>query len=60
MLLDQDMAEFLWGEATMTTIYIQNRIPHITLNKMTLEEAFIGIVNHQRDHHWLQYLLKAI
>jgi hypothetical protein len=33
---------FLWGEATMTTIYVQNRSPHRIMNDMTLEEAFSG------------------
>jgi len=42
MLHDQDSPKFLWGEATKTTIYIQNRSPHRSLDNMTLEEAFIG------------------
>jgi hypothetical protein len=33
---------FLWGEAAMTTIYVQNRIPHRILKDMTPEEAFSG------------------
>jgi hypothetical protein len=33
---------FLWGEATMTTIYVQNRSPHRILKDMTPEEAFSG------------------
>jgi hypothetical protein len=33
---------FLWGEATMTTIYVQNRSPHHILKSMTLEEALFG------------------
>jgi hypothetical protein len=33
---------FLWGEATMTTIYIHNRSPHHILKDMTPEEAFSG------------------
>jgi hypothetical protein len=31
---------FLWGEATMTTVYVQNISPHRILKNMTLEEAF--------------------
>jgi hypothetical protein len=31
---------FLWGEATMTTIYVQNRSPHRILKDMTPEEVF--------------------
>jgi hypothetical protein len=33
---------FLWGEATMTTIYVQNISPHRILKDMTPEEAFSG------------------
>jgi hypothetical protein len=33
---------FLWGEATMTTIYVQNKSPHRILKDMTPEEAFSG------------------
>jgi hypothetical protein len=33
---------FLWGEATMTTIYVQNISPHRILKNMTPEEAFSG------------------
>jgi hypothetical protein len=33
---------FLWGEAGMTTIYVQNIIPHRLLKDMTPEEAFSG------------------
>ena len=41
MLFYQDSPKFLWGEATMTKIYIQNKI-HKILDSMTSEEAFIG------------------
>jgi hypothetical protein len=33
---------FLWGEAAMTAIYVQNRSPHRILKDMTPEEAFSG------------------
>jgi hypothetical protein len=33
---------FLWVKAAMTTIYVQNRIPHRILKDMNLEEAFSG------------------
>jgi hypothetical protein len=33
---------FLWGEVTMTTIYVQNRSHHRILKDMTPEEAFSG------------------
>jgi hypothetical protein len=38
----QDLSMFLWGEAAMTTIYVQNRNPHRILKDMTPEEAFSG------------------
>jgi hypothetical protein len=40
---------FLWAEACITTIYIQNRCPRRILEDKTPEEAFIGVkpeVNH--------------
>ncbi|KAH9292825.1 hypothetical protein KI387_042000, partial [Taxus chinensis] len=42
MLHDQDMPCYLWAEACSTTVYIQNRVPHKVLGKMTPEEAFTG------------------
>jgi hypothetical protein len=42
LLNDQGLSMFLWGEATMKTIYVQNRSPHHILKDMTLEEAFSG------------------
>ena len=33
---------FLWGEATITTIYVQNISPHRILKDMTPEEDFSG------------------
>jgi transposase InsO family protein len=42
LLNDQGLSMFLWGEATMTTIYVQNKSPHRILKDMTLEEAFSG------------------
>jgi hypothetical protein len=42
LLNDQGLSMFLWGEATMTTIYVKNRIPHHILKDTTLEEAFLG------------------
>ena len=40
MILDQGLPKFLWGKATMTTVYIQNRSPHRILENMTPEEEF--------------------
>jgi hypothetical protein len=42
LLNDQGMSMFLWGEATMTTIYVQNISPHHILKNMKLKEAFSG------------------
>ncbi|XP_059068930.1 U-box domain-containing protein 21-like [Cryptomeria japonica] len=38
--LQDDMPCYLWAEACSTAVYIQNRIPHKVLGKMTPEEAF--------------------
>jgi hypothetical protein len=40
MMNDQNLSMFLWGEATMTTVYVQNRSPHRILKNMTPEEDF--------------------
>ena len=40
MLCDQGLSKFLWGEATNTVVYIQNRCPHSALDSNTLEEVF--------------------
>jgi hypothetical protein len=37
---DQGISMFLWGEAAMMEIYVQNRSPHCILKDMALEEAF--------------------
>ena len=42
MLYDQEMPKFLWAEACSTTVYVQNRTPHSTLGKITLESVFTG------------------
>jgi hypothetical protein len=42
LLNDQDLSMFLWGEAAMTTIYVQNISPHYILKDMTPKEAFSG------------------
>jgi hypothetical protein len=31
---DQNLSMFLWGEVSMTTVYIQNRSPHRILKNM--------------------------
>jgi hypothetical protein len=42
LMNDQSLSMYLWGEAAMTTIYVQNRSPHRILKDMTPEEAFSG------------------
>jgi hypothetical protein len=42
LLNDQGLSMFLWGEAAMMAIYVQNRIPHHILKDRTPEEAFLG------------------
>jgi hypothetical protein len=43
MIHDQHLPMFLWAEASMTAVYIQNISPHNTLRNMTLEEAFTRV-----------------
>eukprot|EP00253_Pinus_taeda_P027760 PITA_27760 len=40
MLYDQYLNKFLWAKACNTVIYIQNRVPHRALGKITPEEVF--------------------
>jgi transposase InsO family protein len=40
MIHDQDLPMCLWAEATMTTIYVQNRLSHSALGFKTPEEMF--------------------
>jgi transposase InsO family protein len=42
MIHDQDIPMCLWEEATMTVVYVQNRLSHSTLGLKTLEEMFTG------------------
>ena len=42
ILFDQGLPLFLWVEAYRTAVYIQNRCPHTTLGRKTLEEVFTG------------------
>jgi hypothetical protein len=39
---DQDLPMCVWAEATITVLYVQNRLPHSALGLKTLEEMFIG------------------
>jgi hypothetical protein len=40
MMNGQNLSIFLWGEAVMIVIYVQNRYPHHILKNMTSEEDF--------------------
>jgi transposase InsO family protein len=40
MIHDRNLPMILWAEASMTTVYVQNRSPHKILKNMTPEEAF--------------------
>jgi transposase InsO family protein len=40
LLNDQGLSMYLWGEATMTAIYVQNISPHRILKDMTPKEVF--------------------
>ena len=42
MLYDQDMPKFLWAKACNTTVYVQNRVLHRALGKVTSESVFTG------------------
>jgi hypothetical protein len=42
MTHDQDLPMCLWAEATMTTVYVQNRLCHSALGFKTPEEMFTG------------------
>jgi hypothetical protein len=47
---DPNLSMFLWGEETMTTVYVQNRIPHRIFKNMTLGESFSG--KNPSVEHW--------
>ena len=40
MLHDHNMPCYLWARVCNTIVYIQNRVPHKVLGKMTPKEAF--------------------
>jgi hypothetical protein len=43
MIHDWSLPMILWEEASMKTVYVQNRGPHQILKNMTPEEAFTGV-----------------
>ena len=42
MLHDQDIRMHLWGEASITMVYVQNYTPHRVLERNTPEKVFSG------------------
>jgi len=42
MIFVEGIPKLLWGEATMTTIYKQNRNPHRILENMKQKQTFSG------------------
>jgi transposase InsO family protein len=42
MLHDQSLPLYLWPEASVDVVYLQNKSPHRILGKKTHEEAFTG------------------
>jgi hypothetical protein len=42
MMYDQNLPLSLWAEAASTTVYIQNKCPHKSLEEKTPEEVFMG------------------
>jgi hypothetical protein len=43
MMFEQDLPNYLWADATSTTVHIHNRCPHAILKENTSEEFFSGI-----------------
>jgi transposase InsO family protein len=46
LMNNQGLSMYLWGEATMATIYVQNRSPHRILKDMTPDPS------HERNPMW--------
>lgn len=59
MIHDQDLPMYLRVEATRTTVYLHNKMPHQALGNKTPEELFIGKkleVSHLRIFGCLLYI----
>jgi hypothetical protein len=41
-MYDKTLSLYLWAEASVVAVYLQNRSPHGILGKKTHEEAFTG------------------
>jgi len=42
MLHDQDLLMHMWAKATITVVYVHNKMPHRALGKTTPEEMLTG------------------
>jgi hypothetical protein len=51
MMFDKDLPNFLWAEATSTTMYIQNRCPHAIL-KESLNLFSLNIFSSQQESRY--------
>lgn len=59
MIHDKNLSMSFWAEATNTTVYIQNRSPHATLENITPKESFSWIrpdLSHLRIFGCLVYI----
>ena len=43
MIHDQSQPMFLWEEASIIVVYVQNRCPHKVVKNVTPEKAFTGV-----------------
>jgi hypothetical protein len=55
MIQDAGLPTYLWNEASLTAIYIQNRIPHRLLDWKSPSEALASYLG-QKAPHWLKEL----
>ena len=53
MTIDSGLLSYLWHEVARTAVYIQNRLPHRTLNWQSPHEA-LAIHLGENAPHWLQ------
>jgi hypothetical protein len=52
MTIDSNLLSYLWPEAAKIAVYIQNRIPHRSLNWQSPYEA-LGAYLGDKAPHWL-------
>ena len=53
MIIDANLPNFLWPEAAKTAVYIQNRIPHRSINWQSPHEALAAYLGDDTPY-WLQ------